>query len=57
MSQSGVRATGTFYYMNQKHVVYPMCALVFVRDRKRHAIPSLDRGSLIVLLRLRSLLI
>jgi hypothetical protein len=37
---------GTFYYMNQKHVVPEMCAVVFVRDRKRHAIASLNTGSL-----------
>ena len=36
---------GTFYYMNQKHVV-PESAVVFVRDRKRHAIASLNTGSL-----------
>ena len=32
--------------MNQKHVVPEMCAVVFVRDRKRHAIASLNTGSL-----------
>ena len=37
---------GTFCYMNQKHVVPEMCAVVFVRDRKRHAIASLNTGSL-----------
>ena len=36
---------GTFYYMNQKHVA-PESAVVFVRDHKRHAIASLNTGSL-----------
>jgi hypothetical protein len=41
----GCACMGTFYYMNQKHVV-PESAVVFVRDRKRHAIASLNTGSL-----------
>ena len=44
-ASGGCACMGTFYYMNQKHVV-PESAVVFVRDRKRHAIASLNTGSL-----------